>query len=300
MFSSCFRLILVLPSSYSHLAFVFLSSSLALLSSFFRLILALLSSSLALLSSCFRLILALLSSSLVLLSFCTCLVFLSPCSRFPLVLLSSCSGLILVLLSSSLPLLSSCFCLALVLLSFYSRLAFVLLSCEICLTFVLFSPYSRRALVLRFVLVSSCFRFVSSCFRLTLVLLSSIVLVLLSSCSRVKFRLVLALLSSSRTFALFSPRFFFLASLYCNCKRVEIILFFQKSSYLVHILGVDGCALQNLKCDQGCIWTRLGYRCVCYDGYRLHRNKSTCIGNQSLSYYYLSCSIQLSFYTIPH
>ena len=44
--------------------------------------------------------------------------------------------------------------------------------------------------------------------------------------------------------------------------------------------GVDGCALNNLKCEQRCDFSAQGYRCSCSRGYRLAENKQDCIGKK--------------------
>ena len=53
--------------------------------------------------------------------------------------------------------------------------------------------------------------------------------------------------------------------------------------------GVDGCALENLKCEQRCDFSAQGYRCSCSRGYRLADNKQDCVGKE------LSSTNSLSF-----
>ena len=42
--------------------------------------------------------------------------------------------------------------------------------------------------------------------------------------------------------------------------------------------GVDGCAIENLKCEQRCDFSAQGYSCSCSRGYRLADNKQDCVG----------------------
>ena len=57
------------------------------------------------------------------------------------------------------------------------------------------------------------------------------------------------------------------------------------------VTGVDGCALNNLKCEQRCDFSVQGYRCSCSRGYRLAENKQDCIGKKiEISCSELPCS----------
>ena len=54
----------------------------------------------------------------------------------------------------------------------------------------------------------------------------------------------------------------------------------SSSNYLQLFAGVDGCALENLKCEQQCDFSAHGYKCSCARGYRLAANQQDCVGKQ--------------------
>lgn len=66
---------------------------------------------------------------------------------------------------------------------------------------------------------------------------------------------------------------------------------------------MDGCAIENLKCEQRCDFSAQGYSCSCSRGYRLADNKQDCIGklkkNKLDSFFDLeTCTYDVNWHTV--
>ena len=50
--------------------------------------------------------------------------------------------------------------------------------------------------------------------------------------------------------------------------------------FYFYFVGVDGCALEDLMCEQRCDFSAHGYKCSCARGYRLADNQQDCVGEK--------------------